>query len=151
MASPDIVEELDVTLPSLKPPTSDLISEGETQDLPDSMNEIYEWLSLVRLQSPRVLSNDSVDSFLSRYQPPGDSSEHTPTELCTITWEGFLSPTFVHKMLVDVILKLPSRDWFSLVVSSFSKGFSGDAAECTFLRPPNTPGEYMLWEIRSHE
>lgn len=146
-ASPEVSDELNVTLPPLTPP-SDLIF--ETPNLPDSVSEIYEWLSLIRLQSPRVASTDIIDPYLSRYQPPGESDEHTTAKLCAITWEGFLPHNFARQMLVEVILKLPSREWFSLAVSSFSKNFPGDAAECTILRPPKLPGEYLLWDVRSH-
>lgn len=94
---------------------------------------------------------DSIDPYLSRYQPPGDPDEHTTAKLCTITWEGFLPHSFARQMLVDVILGLPACEWFSLSVSSFSKSFPGDAAECTVLRPPETPGEYLLWDVHSHK
>lgn len=149
-ASPEILEEVDVTLPSLKPPP-DLVTESDPQNTSDSVSEIYEWLSLVRLQSPRISSRDTIDPFLSRYQAPGEADEQTTAKLCTISWEGFLSPNFARQMLMNALLRLPSRDWFSLTVSSFSKSFHGDAAECTILRPPSSPGEYLLWDIRSHE
>lgn len=94
---------------------------------------------------------DNIDPYLSRYQTPGESNEQTTAKVCTITWEGLLAPSLARQMLVDLILKSPSREWFSFTVSSFSKSFAGDAAECTVLRPSKSPGEYLLWEIRSHE
>lgn len=135
----------------MKTLTADLVSGAESQELPQALSDIYEWLSLIRLQSPRVSSKDSVDPFISRYQPPTEASEQNCTEICTITWEGLLPPAFAQKLLVDLILRLPSHDWVTLSVSSFSKGVRGDGAECTFLRPPETPSEYMLWEVRSHQ
>lgn len=149
-ASPETFEGFDVTLPPLAPP-AELISEPDVQDLPESVSDMYEWLSLVRLQSPRILSTDTIDPYLCRYQAPGEIDEQTTVKLCTITWEGLLAPSFARQMLVDVILNLPSHEWFSLTVSSFSKSFAGDAAECTVLRPPRSSGEYLLWDIRSHE
>lgn len=148
--SPEAFEGIDVTLPLLKPP-AELLSGTDNEYLPDTMSETYEWLSLVRLQSPRVSSTDNIDPYLSRYQTPGEPNEQATTKVCTITWEGLLAPSLARQMLVDLILKLPSREWFSFTVSSFSKSFAGDAAECTILRPPKSPGEYLLWEIRSHE
>lgn len=128
-----------------------MISDTEAQETPVFASEIYEWLSLVRLQSPRVASTDNIDPYLSRYQVPGETGQQTASKLCTITWEGFLSPNFARQLLVDTILALPSSSWFSIAVSSFSKGFSEDAAESTILRQPESPGEYLLWDIRSHE
>lgn len=135
----------------MKALTADLVSGAESHELPETLGDIYEWLSLVRLQSPRISPQDSVDPFISRYQLPTEASEQNSTHICTITWQGLLPPAFAQTLLVDVILRLPSRDWVALSVSSFSKGVRGDGAECTFLRPPETPGEYMLWEVRSHQ
>lgn len=128
-----------------------MVSCAEAQELPDFASEIYEWLSLVRLQSPRVSPADNIDPYLSRYQVPGDASQQTASKVCTVTWEGFLSPDLARQLLVGAIIALPSRSWFSVTVSSFSKGFSGDAAESTILRPPETTGEYLLWDIKGHE
>lgn len=146
--SPETFEGFDVTLPPLRSP-AELVSEA--QDLPDSVSEMYEWLSLVRLQSPRIFSKDIINPYLSRYRPPGETDEQRTVKLCTIAWEGLLTPSFARQMLVDVILNLPSHEWFSLAVSSFPQSFAGDAAECTVLRPPKSPGEYLLWDVRSHD
>lgn len=131
--------------------TTDLVSGATSQELHETLSDIYEWLSLVRLQSPRVSLRDSIDPFLSRYQLPTEASEQGSIEICTVTWEGFLPPDFAEKLFVHAILGLPSHDWVALSTSSFSKGIRGDGAECTVLRPPETPGEYLLWEVRSHE
>ncbi|ROV89802.1 hypothetical protein VSDG_08586 [Cytospora chrysosperma] len=147
---PQVTAAMDGVVPPLKL-GSDMISSTEAQDIPDFASEIYEWLSLVRLQSPRVLPTDSIDPYLSRYQIPGEPGQQTSSRLCTVTWEGFLPPHFARQLLVDAILALSSRTWFSVAVSSFSKGFSGDASESTFLRQPDSPGEYLLWDIKSHE
>lgn len=112
---------------------------------------MYEWLSLIRLQSPRVSSTDTIDPYLSRYCAPGEPEEQSPARLCTISWEGLLPPKFARQLLTDAILALPSREWFSLSAASFSKTMLGDAAEVTFLRPPECPKEFLLWEIKSHE
>lgn len=149
-ASPEVFQDLDTTIPSLEPPAS-LASDSNTQDLSDAVSEIYEWLSLIRLQSPRVSSADTIDPYLSRYEVPGEPGQQSAAKLCTITWQGFLPPKFARQLLVDTILALPSHEWFSLSMSGFSKTMLGDAAEVTFLRPPKGPGEFMLWEIKSHE
>lgn len=120
------------------------------EELPEFASEIYEWLSLLRLRSPRVSSADSVDPFLSRYQPPGEPGQWPISRLCTVVWEGLLPPHFARRLLVDAILAMPSPSWFSMSVSGFTNGFCGDTAETTFLRPPGSPSEYLLWDIRNH-
>lgn len=135
----------------MKALTADLVSGAKSQELPEALSDIYEWLSLIRLQSPRVSLTDSVDPFISRYHLPTEASEQSATQICAVTWEGLLPPAFAQKLLVDVITRLPSRDWVALSMSSFSQDVRGDGPECTFFRPPETPGEYMLWEVRSHQ
>lgn len=147
---PEVAEAVDVASPILATP-AELASETSSRDPPESICELYEWISLVRLQSPRVSSTDTIDPYLSRYRVADDTDNPATTNLCTITWEGLLTPSFARQMLVDIILLLPSREWFALAVSSFSRNFLGDTDECTIFRPPNAPGEYLLWDIRSHE
>lgn len=149
MASPVIFRDLESAVPNMKTLTADLVSGAESQELPETLSDVYEWLSLIRLQSPRVSLKDPVDPFISRYRLPTETSEQSSTEICTVTWEGLLPPAFAQRLLLDVILKLPSRDWVALSVSSLYENSRGDGAECTVLRPPETQGEYMLWEVKS--
>ncbi|PSR92139.1 ribonuclease P 40kDa subunit [Coniella lustricola] len=146
----DIFESINVILPSLKPSMA-RDTTLDLDDVPDSLADTYEWLSLVRLQSPRLLSTDTIDPFLSRYSVPGNPEEQTATRLCRVCWEGFFSPDFARQVLVNVLLKLPSRTWFSLSAASFSQTMCGEVTESTFLRLPELPQEYLLWQIRSHE
>ncbi|KAK5996616.1 hypothetical protein PT974_01953 [Cladobotryum mycophilum] len=52
---------------------SEMLAEGDQEGLEEIATDIYEWLSLVRLESPRVTANDSIDPYLSRgsYPQPG--------------------------------------------------------------------------------
>lgn len=121
------------------------------ESLEEFATDVYEWLSLVRLESPRISTGDEVDPFLSRYSVPGDPDDRQHTTLCKISWQGFISPVWARRVLMDMLLGLPSQSWFSLSAISFGKGVNGDSTECTVMRPPNTPGEYMLWDIHGHE
>lgn len=136
--------------PPLKPPAA--ILEGNSRfELDEYATDIYEWLSMVRLGSPRVAVGDAIDPYLSRYAVPGNPDDIFEGELCKISWEGFICPTWTRQLLADVILALPSKAWFSLSVTSFAKGIISDHTECTILRPPQSPGEYFLWDIKSHD
>lgn len=147
--SPQITEHPDTAVPPLVPPPG-IIADSGDEGLPAFAGEIYEWLSLLRLESPRVSSADSVDPYLSRYRTPREPDQWPVARLVTVVWEGLLPPYLARNLLVGTILALPSQSWFAMSVSAFPKGFSGDAAETTFLRPPGSPSEFLLWDIRSH-
>ncbi|KAK0745002.1 ribonuclease P 40kDa subunit-domain-containing protein [Apiosordaria backusii] len=146
-SNPSITRDIGALVPSLTPPTG--TAEHTARDeLEDFSSEVYEWLSLVRLQSPRILANDQIDPYLSLYRVPEGSK---PARVCKISWRGFLSPSWTRQAMIDLITALPSKTWFSFSTTIFTKGLAGDNTECTFLRPPNSSGEYLMWEVKSHE
>lgn len=134
-------------IPKLSPDAEFLASSGR-EDFEDFSTGLYEWLSLVRLQSPRICAEDQIDPYLSRYQVPYPEKE---SKICKITWQGFFAPSWSRQALIDIVLALPAKSWFSFSTTTFSKGLAGDKAECTVLRPPNSSGEYLMWEVKGHE
>ncbi|KAK4200356.1 ribonuclease P 40kDa subunit-domain-containing protein [Triangularia verruculosa] len=146
-ATPSITPGINALVPNLTPPTA-TTEHAARDELEDFSSEVYEWLSLVRLQSLRILEGDNIDPYLSQYQVP-DGSE--PAKVCKISWRGFFSPSWTRQTMIDLITALPSKTWFSFSTTTFSKGLAGDNTECTFLRPPNSAGEYLMWEVKSHE
>ncbi len=53
--------------------------------------EIYEWLSLVSLESPRILAGDDIDPYLSRYQAPENVSDSgTTCNMVTLSLKGLI-------------------------------------------------------------
>ncbi|CAJ2512680.1 Uu.00g007990.m01.CDS01 [Anthostomella pinea] len=149
-SSPGIVGGLDVKIPPLKPPQAILENQNRL-DLDEYATEIYEWLSLLRLESPRLDQTDSIDPYLSDYVVPGNSEEVHAGKLCKVSWQGFISPTWVRQTLADVIFALPSKSWFSLSATSLTRGTIDSSTDCTILRPPQSPGEYFLWETKGHD
>ncbi|KAI4594665.1 hypothetical protein KJ359_007757 [Pestalotiopsis sp. 9143b] len=149
-SAPSVEEDLKIQTPILKIPESANSNDSQLE-LEDFATGIYEWLSLLRLSSPRVESGDEIDPFLSRYSVPRSSGEAEAVKLCKISWRGFIAPGWARQTLVDVILSVSSRSWFSLSVASFGKGVKGEGSECTILRLPDAPGEYLLWDIHGHE
>ncbi|KAK3400197.1 ribonuclease P 40kDa subunit-domain-containing protein [Sordaria brevicollis] len=144
---PSVQQNIHVMLPILKPPVEAIGLEGR-EELEYFSTELYEWLSLIRLQSPRVLAGDQIDPYLCRYQVPGDGLQG---KVCKLTWQGFLSPSWCRQMLLDLVAELPSKSWFSFSTTTFSKGMAGDNSEVSLFRPQEASGEYVLWEIKSHE
>ena len=61
--------------------------------------EIYEWLSLVAGGSPRVVREDTVDPFLSRYQVP-DANAEKSLDLVIITWVGLVSASWIRTLFM---------------------------------------------------
>lgn len=162
-----MTKHANITLPPLGRPPSLLVGGGYGSDhmeTEEAVTELYEWLSLVRLGSPRVQSADNIDPYLSRYQVPVsfDSDNAVPSsgDVVTLRWSGFLSPTWACQTLLDVLIamqSLPSSStsspWLAMSVSSFSSsmGLAGDGSECTFFRPADAPREFLLWDVHSHE
>jgi ribonucleases P/MRP protein subunit RPP40 len=110
--------------------------------------EIYEWLSVISLESPRVAPTDRIDPFLSRYSPPpADSQKPGVTELVKINWKGFASSSWAHKIFVQTLLTAKSGMWFSFAVLGFNESIRTGGRDCTILKLPSAQNEYMLWEV----
>ncbi|KAK0620008.1 ribonuclease P 40kDa subunit-domain-containing protein [Immersiella caudata] len=147
-AAPEISWKIETTVPPLQP-TAKLMDSHSREDLECFSTELYEWLSLVRLESPRINHKDDIDPFLCRYRTPGSGDL---TEIYKISWQGYLSSKWCRDTLVHLMANIPTKSsWFSFSTTSFSKAVAGDNAECTILRPPTSTGEYLMWEVKSHE
>ncbi|CZS78425.1 unnamed protein product [Fusarium graminearum] len=145
-STPIVSQNLAVVQPILDV-DPEILAEDNREALEYFATERYEWLSLIRLASPRVIPQDSIDPYLSRYCVPGDIVKEST--VCKISWEGFLSAQWLHCLLVDVLAACPSGAWFSLGATCFSKGVPGTSDELTILRPPSASGRYLMWEIKA--
>ncbi|KAK0104763.1 hypothetical protein ONS95_005033 [Cadophora gregata] len=137
------IQKMDVNTPSLRPPTDPDESYGG--DFEDYAVETQEWLSLILLNSPRITPGDKIDPYLSRYVVPGDTQ--TSCKLVRVTWRGFLSPTWAHRIFVLMLLATPKSGWFAYFVDGFGKGSPGYGKHCTILKLPDAQNEYVSWEI----
>ncbi|KAI1747406.1 ribonuclease P 40kDa subunit [Xylaria castorea] len=149
-SNPALVQDLAMKIPPLSIPST-VLADQTRQELNDYATEIYEWISLVRLESPRVKLLDNIDAYLSTYAVPGDTSKNNEGRLCKISWQGFIPPGWVANTLAELIKTLPPKAWFSLSTTPFSRVAIGYGVDCTIMRPPSSPGEYVLWEIKGHE
>jgi ribonuclease P/MRP protein subunit RPP40 len=144
--SPRISTGLRVEIPVLQPPINSKGDSGD--DFSNHAEEIYEWLSLIALESPRVSVDDCIDPFLSRYSPPLRAGEtNQESELVKITWEGFISPSWAHRAFIQSLRAATPNMWFSLAVSGFSESLSTASRDTTILRLPGFASDYMLWEV----
>lgn len=128
---------------------ADIVGSGDRASFEDASTECYEWLSLIRLGSPRVEAQDSIDPYLSRYQVPGE--EGGEVTMCKLSWQGFMSSNWLHELLIEIIVAAPSASWFSLGATCFSRRVSGGADEVALLRPPRAEGKFLMWETKCLE
>lgn len=132
-------------VPILHPPTTP--SDVGVDEFSEFTTDIYEWLSLVQLESSRVDASDRIDSFLSRYTPPEASSNSEPERLVRISWSGFLSSSWAHKALVQSVLAASSKSWFAFSATGFQSSMPAGARDCTILKIPSPSSEFLLWEV----
>ncbi|KAL6863636.1 ribonuclease P 40kDa subunit domain-containing protein [Trichoderma novae-zelandiae] len=149
-SSPRLSTDTGIPQISLRIP-SEILAQGDREALEYSATEMYEWLSLVRLESPRVVAGDSIDPYLSRYAPPEADGAVAQTPVCKLSWQGFLSSSWLRSIFVDIVTSCPSQSWFALSSTTFSRNILGGCNELTFLRPPESSGEFLMWEIKSQD
>ncbi|KAF8865463.1 hypothetical protein BDZ45DRAFT_580058 [Acephala macrosclerotiorum] len=136
-------ESIHVKMPTLEPPTEVDASYGANFE--DYAVDLLEWLSLLLLESPRILAEDKIDPYLSRYVPPGGPS--TSSKLAKVKWRGFISAFWARNALVQVLQATPRDSWFAFSVDGFGNGPLGESKSCTILKLPKAATEYVLWEI----
>jgi ribonuclease P/MRP protein subunit RPP40 len=81
--------------------------------------ELLEWLGLAMLVSPRILKDDNVDAFLSRYQVPTDEGDPKEQNLVRLQWRGLIPPVFAHKLLLAA-MKAAGQQWVALNGQAFN-------------------------------
>jgi ribonucleases P/MRP protein subunit RPP40 len=105
---------------------------------------MHEWLSLALLESPRLNPNDKIDTFLSRYAPPGDTKSGA---MVKVTWLGLISPTWTYKLFVDIVLAISKDHWFAYSITGFVDGCEAGGRHSLVLRLPDTASDYVLWDV----
>lgn len=124
----------------------EILSRGDRTSLEMSATDIYEWLSLIRLNSPRVEADDKVDPFVARYHTPEGSLGREG--ISRIRWSGFISPKWLSGTFTQVLSSCPRHKWFAFMATGFFRSEIGDSAELSVLRPENGENDYLMWEIR---
>lgn len=102
LASPQKIIMDAVTVPDL-----DLIEVIKSDEgFEDWALEIYEWLSLVGIESPRILAKDSIDNYLSRYQVPSTSFAQSdsgkPQSIVRVSWSGLLPASLLRNLFIEL-------------------------------------------------
>ncbi|KFY54329.1 hypothetical protein V497_07822 [Pseudogymnoascus sp. VKM F-4516 (FW-969)] len=146
---PSITRGPIVNMPNVSPPSS--LGGDEGDDFGEFAADLYEWLSLISLESPRVDVNDNIDPFLSRYTPPSsDKPDGENQALVKVTWKGFMPSSWAHKTFVSAVLAATTKSWFSFSVSGFPDSLPANSRNCTISKIPGPSSEFMLWEVENN-
>jgi ribonucleases P/MRP protein subunit RPP40 len=117
MVKPEITCFENVLVPCSRFSDSKISDEEETI-------EMYEWLGLAIMKSPRIRSDDDIDPYLSRYQVPefGQSISNESglkENIIIMRWHGLIDPDFVVQQFLQAY-KAGKRTWFAISAASFS-------------------------------
>ena len=63
--------------------------------------DVHEWLGLVALQSPRIRTDDEIDSYLSRYSVP-ECDSAVASDLIILKWTGFIPALWVRNLFIEL-------------------------------------------------
>ncbi|KAK0383080.1 hypothetical protein NLU13_8994 [Sarocladium strictum] len=126
-----------------------IVSSEDRLALESVATDLYEWLSLVRLGSTRIMKHDRIDAYLSRYESP--EARSGSMEICLMSWQGLVSSEWLYQLAMGVMTSLPQGAWFSLAATELSSSVSGASKEVVLLRPDSPSDEYLLWELQSLE
>lgn len=107
--------------------------------------DLYEWLSMARLGSPRIGCEDAIDPYLSRYSLA--SSGPKQLEVCKISWQGFIGTAWFRDLTRDLLAACPRQSWISITAISPSGAEMDRNTELTLLRPSGSADQYLMWQI----
>ncbi|KAG6106365.1 hypothetical protein E4U13_007461 [Claviceps humidiphila] len=108
---------------------------------------VYEWLSLLKLDSPRVQYGDDVDTFLSRYRVA--SRDREQVRICRISWVGLIGTSWFQNLVRDVMTVNATEGWLSFSSNSFyDASLSGIGSELVMLRPSTKEDQYLMWRLQ---
>jgi len=135
-----------VKIPEFQPPLAYDLTERDT--FSDFSVTLYEWLSLISLESPRLDVNDNNDTFLSRYTPPSSNQlDSQAKQVIRITWEGFFPASWVYDTFVKIMRTTSSKEWFSFGASGFGNDVGSSGRDFKILKLPASFDQFVLWEV----
>ena len=94
----------DVSTPQTLTNTPNLIPTSAKSTLPseeiqETVYDLFEYVDLLSLCSPRVQKTDDVDSFISRYAVPDVSDDTHSCSVRILTWTGLISRQWIQQLL----------------------------------------------------
>ncbi|EWC48398.1 hypothetical protein DRE_02167 [Drechslerella stenobrocha 248] len=82
---------------------------------------LHEWIALATLDADRLHAADSIDPFLSRYEPPTATADGPPAtgDLAKISWRGFIPAEYISRIFGVLQSCVPADQWFSITAHGF--------------------------------
>ncbi|KAL6717877.1 hypothetical protein ACLMJK_003962 [Lecanora helva] len=78
-------------------------AEDSNEDFEEWAFQLYEWLSLISIESPRVNIDDSIDPYLCRYQIPSPQADLRQSQsFIKITWHGLVPHEWTRTLFVEL-------------------------------------------------
>jgi ribonuclease P/MRP protein subunit RPP40 len=107
---------------------------------------LYEWLSLLSLESPRIEPEDNIDPYLARYRGADNASDYI--QVCKISWKGLIGTSWFRDLVQDVLAACPKQTWLSIHASSSRCAKIDGNLGLTLLRPSGLEDQYVMWQIK---
>jgi ribonuclease P/MRP protein subunit RPP40 len=121
---PEVTIITDISVPS--------IPNGRKELSYTYAEELFEWVGLIGIDSPRLRAGDSIDPYLCRYQVPREynaedqeveegQSSHTAS-VVRMRWRGFASPHFIKNVLVSAEqASIEHKNWVAVNACGFGR------------------------------
>lgn len=74
-------------------------------------------------------------------------SESTEGSLVKITWQGFMSPSWTHRIFVKILLALPKEAWFAYSVTGFAESWAAGGQNSMILKLSDSSSDFVLWDV----
>ncbi|KIV88762.1 hypothetical protein PV10_08407 [Exophiala mesophila] len=107
---PDVLVPSSITQPlDLSPPPTSAKSTLPSEETQESLYDLFEYIDMLSLRSPRILKDHRVDPFISRYVVP-DEIEHAHPDphahvrpVRVMTWTGLISARWILQLFCHII------------------------------------------------
>ena len=100
VCDPDLTHHPNILVPPLE--KLNIGVESDEEDLRDLGTSVCEWLALIALDSPRLNADDTIDSYLSRYQVP-DAEDAKSSSLVSLRWHGLVSSEWTMQLFIFLL------------------------------------------------
>lgn len=104
---------------------------------------LYEWLSLFRLESPRLRFGDKIDPYLCRHEIEDQGAGQM--EVCKVSCCGIFAAGWLQRLVADVMLICHEKTWFAMSVASFPESTEARTTELTLMRRQTRQDEFLIW------
>ena len=111
---PEVLVPSSMTQPlDLSPPPTSAKSTLPSEETQESLYDLFEYIDMLSLCSPRILKNHRVDPFISRYVVPDeiehghpDSDAHV-SPVRVMTWTGLISARWILQLFCHIMYVNP--------------------------------------------